>query len=62
MSDKIDDTMYALMSKFNWTPKQIEDIPIPVVFGIVEKINEENKENQRQQRVAERKAKRMRGR
>lgn len=53
----MDNISYALMSKFNWTPEQIDRLPIPIVMGLIERLNEEIKERERQERLAKKKIK-----
>jgi len=48
------------MTKFNWTPDQIGEIPFPVVQGIIRYMIEEQKRIERERRLAERRAKRGR--
>jgi len=48
------------MRTFNWTPNQIDEIPICVINGILDRMREEEKERKRQDRLAERRAKRGR--
>lgn len=54
MNDNLDEVTYTLMRNFNWTPNQIDEIPFPTIQGILEKLKEENREMERERRLAER--------
>ena len=58
MNDNLDDAAYVLMRTFNWTPNQVDDIPFPIIQEIRERLKEEQREMERDRRLAERRARR----
>ena len=52
------DVEYSLMTKFNWTPNEIDNILIPTIQRILDYMREEQRIHEREMRLSKLKNKR----